>query len=97
MAPRMTPKFRNRETQRVYEGRFVKRFSGIARQAERRLSVVVLAASLSDLSASPGMRLEPLRGDRAGQHSVRVNDQYRICFEWVDGKAINIELTDYHS
>jgi len=92
----MPPPFRDRDTERVYRAEYVKRYSGVARQAEKRLRMVVQARRLTDLLAIPGCRLEQLKGDRAGQYSVRVNDQYRVCFEWVDGQAINIELTDYH-
>lgn len=91
----MTVRFRDRDTELVASGAYVRKFSGIADRAERRIIQVAVATSLSDLSL-PGLRLERLRGRRAGQYSVRVNDQYRVCFEWIDGEAVNIELVDYH-
>jgi len=90
------PPFKDRETGRVYRAEYVKRYSGIARQAEKRLRMVVQARRLTDLLAIPGCRLEQLKGNRAGQYSVRVNDPNSVWFEWADGQAINIELTDYH-
>ena len=64
--------------------------------AYRKLVVLEAATSLKDLSASPGNRLEKLGGDRAGQYSIRINDQWRVCFEWVEGEAYEVEVTDYH-
>lgn len=92
----MASRFADKATEKIADGQFVKSFSGIASRAERRLDQVIVAASLSDLRALPGLRLEALKGDRAGQYSVRINDQYRVCFEWVDGEAVNIEIVDYH-
>ncbi|MDQ3541798.1 MAG: type II toxin-antitoxin system RelE/ParE family toxin [Chloroflexota bacterium] len=91
----MIVRFRDRDTERLASGAHVRRFSGIAERAERRIIQVTVATSLSDLSL-PGLRLERLKDKRAGQYSVRVNDQYRVCFEWIDGEAVNIELGDYH-
>lgn len=62
----------------------------------RKLGLVDAAVQLVDLRLPPGNRLEKLRGDRAGQHSIRVNDQWRICFRWVDGNADDVEIVDYH-
>ena len=73
-----------------------RRWAPIARQALRKLIMLDQARALNDLRVPPGNRLEPLRRDRAGQHSIRVNDQYRICFRWHDGDAFDVELTDYH-
>jgi len=94
----MLRKYRDKRTERFAYGEFVKEFSGIARQAERRLRAVEEATGLGDLSAVSGYRLELLRGDRSGQYSVRINDQWRICFEWPNDEtgAINIEIVDYH-
>jgi proteic killer suppression protein len=92
---RMAARFRDRDTERVANGVHVGKFSSVAERAERRIIQVAVATSLRDLSL-PGLRLERLKGDRAGQYSVRVNDQYRVCFEWIDGEAVNIELVDYH-
>jgi proteic killer suppression protein len=91
----MPSRFANKQTEMIARGMHVKAFSGIAERAERRLDQLVAANSLSDLSL-PGLRLETLRGDRAGQYSVRINRQYRICFEWIDGEAVNMEIVDYH-
>jgi proteic killer suppression protein len=76
----------------------VKEFSGFARQAELRLERLDAATSLKDLAALPGNRLEALKGDRQGEYSIRINDQWRICFEWPHGAPgpINVEIADYH-
>ena len=88
--------FRGRETADLFQGRFSKRFHGIARAAQRKLRQLAAARQLSDLTIFPGNRLEALRRDRAGQHSIRINDQFRICFEWKDGNAHQVEIVDYH-
>jgi toxin HigB-1 len=94
----MAPTYRDRRTQRFAEGEFVKEFQAMDRAAERKLRMLQVAKSLNDLRQIPGNRLEKLSGDRRGQFSVRINDQYRICFEWPDNEvgAQNIEITDYH-
>ena len=94
----MAPKYRDKRTEQFAQGVVVPAFSGIARQADRRLRALEAATNLGDLAAIPGYRLERLRGDRAGQYSIRINDQYRICFEWPDNEtgAVNIEIVDYH-
>jgi toxin HigB-1 len=94
----MIRSYRDQVTARFAAGKFVKAFSGFARQAEIRLDRIDAATSLQDLAALPGNRLEALRGDRAGQYSIRINDQWRICFEWVSGATgpDNVEITDYH-
>jgi toxin HigB-1 len=76
----------------------VRKFSAFARQAEVRLDRLEAATSLADLAALPGNRLEALRGDRAGQYSIRINDQWRICFAWPQGSPgpTNVEIVDYH-
>lgn len=74
----------------------VKRFEAIARIAQRKLLGLRSARKLEDLAAHPGNRLEALKGDRKGQHSIRINDQYRICFTWKDGSAYEVEIVDYH-
>jgi toxin HigB-1 len=90
--------YRDRRTERFAHGEHVKDFSGFARQAEVRLDRLDAANSLKDLAALPGNRLERLQGDRKGQYSIRINDQWRICFEWPEGSPgpINVEITDYH-
>ncbi len=83
---------------RFADGKYVKEFSGFARQAELRLERLDAATSLKDLAALPGNRLEALKGDRQGQYSIRINDQWRICFESPHGASgpINVEIADYH-
>ncbi len=70
-------------------------FEGIAKAAYRKLAILHSAATLHDLK-SPGLQLEALREDRVGQHSIRINDRYRICFVWQDGKALEVKIVDYH-
>lgn len=70
--------------------------SDVIRSAKRRLIVLEAATSLEDLRANPGNRLEALKGDRKGQHSIRINDQYRICFRWDETGAEDVEIVDYH-
>jgi proteic killer suppression protein len=90
--------YRDKRTARFASGQFVREFSGFARQAEARLDRLHAARDLQDLAALPGNRLEALKGDRAGQHSIRINGQWRICFEWRDGATgpVNVEIVDYH-
>jgi len=90
--------YRDKKTEQFAKGEFVKAFQGFEDQAGRRLSILNAALSLDTLRALPGNRLEALRGDRAGQYSIRVNQQWRICFEWPDGQTgpTNVEILDYH-
>lgn len=94
----MNPIFRDKRTARFAQGERIAAFSSFERTAERRLRVVQTATSIADLRQMPGWRLEALKGDRAGQWSIRINDQWRICFEWPDDSphAVNIEIADYH-
>jgi proteic killer suppression protein len=92
----MIKTFRCRDTEALFQDRFVRRFQAIERAARRKLEMLDAATSLADLSQIPGNRLEALKGDRAGQYSIRVNDQWRICFEWVEGDSFNVEIVDYH-
>jgi len=92
----MIQSFKDDETRKLFETGFCKRWASIREVASRMLDQIESAANLSDLRFPPGNRLEALKGDRAGQHSIRVNDQYRICFVWkVDG-AYEVEIADYH-
>jgi toxin HigB-1 len=90
--------YRDGQTERFANGQRVREFSGFARQAETRLDRLDAATSLRDLAALPGNRLEALRGSRQGQYSIRINDQWRICFEWPEGSPgpVNVEIVDYH-
>jgi proteic killer suppression protein len=90
--------YRDRRTGRFARGEHVRDFSGFQRQAEVRLDRLEAATSLKDLAALPGNRLEALKGSRKGQFSIRINDQWRICFEWPENSRgpINVEIVDYH-
>jgi proteic killer suppression protein len=94
----MPPTYRNRNTERLANGHHVRALSGIARQAAKRLVALQATTSLDDLRTQRGNRLEALRGDRDGQNGIRINDLYRICFEWPDWEPepFNIEIVDYH-
>ncbi len=90
--------YRDKRTEQFGQGEFVRAFQGFESQAERRLAILNAAPSLNTLRALPSNRLEALRGDRAGQFSIRINQQWRICFEWPDGQPgpSNVEIVDYH-
>jgi len=88
--------FKNRETERLFHDERVRQFQAVATVARRKLIMLDAATSLDDLAALPGNRLETLRGDRRGQYSLRINDQYRICFVWAAGEASDVEIVDYH-
>ena len=92
----MIRSFRSRETKAVSEGYGGGKFRSIERSARKRLRFLEAATALSDLAGIPGNRLEALSGNRRGQHSIRINDQYRICFIWKDGAAWDVEIVDYH-
>jgi proteic killer suppression protein len=88
--------FHDKDTQALYEGRRVRRFQGFVAQAERRLQILDSATTLQDLSALHSNRLEALHGDREGQYSIRINQQWRICFAWRADGAYDVEIVDYH-
>lgn len=92
----MIRSFRDPATARLFMDEDVARFRGIERQARRKLLLIANAGALSDLRHPPGNRLEALKGDRRGQHSIRINEQWRICFIWRDGGAEEVEIVDYH-
>ena len=92
----MIRSFRDHDTEAIFNGFAVDKFQSIAKTARRKLREIHRARSLRDLAALPGDRLEALKGDRVGQHSIRINDQYRACFVWKDGEAFLVEVTDYH-
>ena len=89
--------FKDDDTECVFHGQPVRRLpADILRRARMRLQRVVAARELSDLRCPPSHHLEALRGDRKGQHSIRINDQWRVCFSWTEQGAMEIEITDYH-
>lgn len=93
----MIKSFKDAETEKVFARQLSRRLlTGIQQIALRKLRMLNNAVSLNDLRIPPANRLEKLVGDRAGQYSIRINDQWRICFEWQDGDAFNVEITDYH-
>lgn len=92
----MIRSFADKDTQSLYQGRRVRRFEGIVRQAERRLERLDSATSLADLAGLRGNRLEALSGDRKGRYSIRINDQWRICFRWRNDGPHDVEIVDYH-
>jgi len=94
---RVIRSFRSNETQRIFlRERSLRLPLDIQRTAQRKLAVLDAADSLEDLRVPPGNRLEQLSGNREGQHSIRVNDQWRLCFRWTDGDAYEVEIADYH-
>lgn len=84
------------ETRKIYEGKRSRRFQAIRSVAERKLAMLDAAARLDDLRSPPGNRLEALTGDRRGQFSIRINDQFRICFAWTDSGPEGVQIVDYH-
>jgi toxin HigB-1 len=92
----MIQSFRDTASEKVFHQVSSKQFRVVEKIALRKLVHLNQARSLRDLGAIPGNRLEALKGDRKGQHSIRVNDQFRICFVWKDGDAYNVEITNYH-
>ena len=88
--------FRCKETQKLFERFSSRRFKLIEATARRKLELVHAATSLNFLKVPPGNRLEALKGDRSGQHSIRINDQFRICFRWNGEDVENVEIVDYH-
>lgn len=93
----MIRSFRDRETAKVFRRERTRKLGpDVQRMAQRKLAVLDAAESLGDLRVPPGNRLEKLSGDRVGQHSIRINDQWRICFRWRDGDAVDVEIADYH-
>ncbi len=92
----MIRSFADRETERLFRRERVGRFRAFERIALRKLRMVDAAADIADLRVPPGNRLEKLKGDRDGQWSIRINDQWRVCFRWDDGDAFDVEIVDYH-
>jgi proteic killer suppression protein len=92
----MIVSFKDADTENVARGRRVKRLQSIETVARRKLRQLEIAGRLDDLRIPPGNRFEPLKGDRSGRHSIRINDQYRVCFRWTAGGAEDVEIVDYH-
>ena len=92
----MIVSFKDAETEALANGIRVGRFANIESTARRKLRQLQIARQLQDLRIPPGNRLEALKGNRAGQHSIRVNDQFRVCFRWTIAGAVNVEIVDYH-
>ncbi len=87
--------FKDKNTRKLADGIRVKEFISIERVALRKLRQLQIAGCLEDLNVPPGNKLEALKGNRKGQYSIRINDQYRICFTWTEAGASNVEITDY--
>lgn len=92
----MIRSFKDRETAQLARGMRVARFRSFESAARRKLRQLEIAACLNDLRVPPGNHLESLKGDRSGQHSVRINDRFRICFTWTDSGPVDVEIVDYH-
>ena len=93
----MIASFGDRETEKLWQSGKSRRLpADLQRRAFKKLAILNAAVGLDNLKVPPGNQLEALRGDRAGQHSIRVNDQYRVCFAWRDGNAFDVEIVDYH-
>lgn len=92
----MIRSFKSKEAEALFHDLPVRRFRAIGRPARRKLLYLHSARVLEDLKAPPGNQLEALKGDRKGQHGIRVNDQWRICFIWKNGEAHGVEIVDYH-
>lgn len=92
----MIQSFGNKRTASLWAGEQVPAFRSFRERAERKLAILDAATTLETLRALPGNRFEALKGDRKGQHSIRINDQWRVCFRWKDGDAYEVEIVDYH-
>lgn len=88
--------FACKDTEKLFQRERVRRFSAFERQARRKLLILHAAETLDTLRTPPGNRLEALQGDRAGQYSIRINSQWRICFSWLNGAVWDVEIVDYH-
>ncbi|WP_373082923.1 type II toxin-antitoxin system RelE/ParE family toxin [Zhongshania sp.] len=92
----MIKSFACKDTSKIFQGKTSRRWRDIRNVVERKLQMLDSAATLDALRSPPGNKLEPLEGDRAGQHSIRINKQWRLCFVWSDAGVYEVEITDYH-
>ncbi|MHB8881315.1 MAG: type II toxin-antitoxin system RelE/ParE family toxin [Thermodesulfovibrionales bacterium] len=92
----MIASFACRDTERLYNGKRIARFAAVEAAAMRKLAVLNVAGRIEDLRVPPGNRLEALKGKRTGQWSIRINDQWRLCFRFEGGNALDVEIVDYH-
>lgn len=93
----MIKSFKCKDTQKIYDGNVSRKFpADIQSRAVRKLAMLNAAENVDDLRIPPSNRLEKLSGDRDGQYSIRINDKWRICFEWIDNESENVEIVDYH-
>jgi proteic killer suppression protein len=92
----MIKTFKCKNTEKLFDDDDIKKFRSISRTARLKLEVLNAAVSLNSLRVPPGNRLEQLKGDRKGQHSIRVNNQWRVCFVWKDDNVFDVEIVDYH-
>ncbi len=92
----MIKSFKCKDTEALYQGKRVRKFESFKAQAEKRLEILDNAKTIHDLMGLPSNRFEALAGDRNGQHSIRINQQWRVCFKWQDSDAYNVEIVDYH-
>ena len=92
----MIRSFRDKESEKVFRREFSRKLQSVAAVAKRKLDQVNAAVAISDLGAVPGNRLELLAGDRMGRYSIRVNAQWRVCFQWIEPDAVDVEIVDYH-
>ncbi len=92
----MIRSFKDKRTEKLFAGEIVREFSGFTKAAERKLMMLDSASDLCDLLSPPANRLEKMKGDRAGHHSIRINDQWRICFLWKTDGPHEVEIVDYH-
>lgn len=92
----MIKSFKSKDAQSVFEGKSVKKWLSFQNQIEKRLQILDMATTLEDLKNLPSNRFEALKGDRKGQYSIRINQQWRVCFKWFDGEVHDVEIVDYH-
>lgn len=92
----MIKSFKNKDSEAIFAGSSVKKWLSFQNQIEKRLQILDMATTLEDLKNLPSNRFELLKGDRKGQYSIRINQQWRICFTWHEGEAHNVEIVDYH-